>query len=799
MVLASLLTRNAAIESGISGSAELKTSPGVHEEGDLRSPSAKIRANRCRAATPRANGRSPASSLIERASDAVRLKDSKGEAGRRAVSRTATTLTVLLILLVGTAASASAQSGGEDESVTLIDSTVHFSEPHPVFIRIWCMKASCPGLELEVNTPQGNYSVEDPLRVELSFDASGNVTFRLTADQGTGQSDLWFEMSTPDINNALMKEEADWLDNVPSPGIAVNQEIVDSTWNCPIDDCQSAPIFRSHWIVGSLENGSDKDSIEIHGQAGDFIIIPWPLMPESAELEFWLRNDSTKTLLDPFEADEDGWFRFEYPEDGNLWLRIKQDSDAGFAAYELYVMRRAATLEASWGELSNPWGEENALPFPDSNTDGFDGWISPSDDEGDAVRVEVVGRMSIFLNCWSDDDSVTFEVLVIDSEGLATTLENEADDCPDHFDTPAGTSALEFRMTSDSLTSWSVQMNEYPAGDAGQMGDAPDRLWTDSDDLSLWPSLGFDENIDARMSDDEYVDVFAFEVTEENGSRLYADADTSQPVRYQILVLDQTTWAILNSSTGGLIDVPPGTHAIRVEKLGEASLTYYDFTLVNAGEITEPELPDFVDQSELFTEYYVFAGAFLIAPALLVIFWNRKRWSSGISDIEIEAHERRRLRRLRERLTSLLEAEEIDEQVIDSALHQLGDSPWQAVVADWGEPLLRHNTEQVEICAWRISEGDATMLLGIRIANSPWELAAMRVYAPEGAIVSIGAVSPQHLFQGDEIFLDTLQSGSRTFLRLTLEGEPSNIGFHLSGLVDDEPLAAVPNRALEWS
>ena len=133
------------------------------------------------------------------------------------MSRTATTLIVLLILLVGTATSATAQSGGEDESVTLIDSTVHFSESHPVFIRILCMKASCPGLELEVSTPQGNYSVEDPQRIELSFDASGNVTFRLTVDQGTGQSDLDFEMSSPDINEALMKEEADWLDNVPSP------------------------------------------------------------------------------------------------------------------------------------------------------------------------------------------------------------------------------------------------------------------------------------------------------------------------------------------------------------------------------------------------------------------------------------------------------------------------------------------------------------------------------------------------------------------------------------------------------
>jgi hypothetical protein len=65
--------------------------------------------------------------------------------------------------------------------------------------------------------------------------------------------------------------------------------------------------------------------------------------------------------------------------------------------------------------------------------------------------------------------------------------------------------------------------------------------------------------------------------------------------------------------------------------------------------------------------------------------------------------------------------------------------------------------------------------------------------------LAIADVSPRHLFQGDEIFLDTLRKGSKTFLRLTLEGEPSNLGFQLSGLVDGEPLAAVPNRSIEWS
>ena len=107
-------------------------------------------------------------------------------------------------------------------------------------------------------------------------------------------------------------------------------------------------------------------------------------------------------------------------------------------------------------------------------------------------------------------------------------------------------------------------------------------------------------------------------------------------------------------------------------------------------------------------------------------------------------------------------------------------------------------TEQVEICVWRISEGDATLLLGIRVADEPWELAAMRVHAPEGSKVGITAVSPSHLFLGDEIFLDTMPAGSSMFLSLTLEGSPSSLGFQLSGLVDGQPLAAVPNRALDW-
>ena len=41
-----------------------------------------------------------------------------------------------------------------------------------------------------------------------------------------------------DSSNVII-EDQDWLDNVPSPGITISQELIDSTWNCPIDNCDN--------------------------------------------------------------------------------------------------------------------------------------------------------------------------------------------------------------------------------------------------------------------------------------------------------------------------------------------------------------------------------------------------------------------------------------------------------------------------------------------------------------------------------------------------------------------------------
>ena len=175
-----------------------------------------------------------------------------GTPARRAVSRTANAIFVLFIFLIGGVSHATAQDS--ENTVTLIENSSDFDQPLPILIKIWCLKSSCPGLELKVTVSDGNYTVTDSNRIELSFIASGRVDFLVIANSGTSINDLLFEMSqwVNADSPSIIIEGDDWLDNIPSPGITVDQELVDPTWDCPIDTCHNIDPTGAHWVVGSL-------------------------------------------------------------------------------------------------------------------------------------------------------------------------------------------------------------------------------------------------------------------------------------------------------------------------------------------------------------------------------------------------------------------------------------------------------------------------------------------------------------------------------------------------------------------
>ena len=182
----------------------------------------------------------------------------------------------------------------------------------------------------------------------------------------------------------------------------------------------------------------------------------------------------------------------------------------------------------------------------------------------------------------------------------------------------------------------------------------------------------------------------------------------------------------------------------------------------------------------------------------MVLWWNRSTIiQRGLASKVNEKHDIERLSKLREKLTKSTVKDIIDPREIENALGKLGETPWEGVLEEWGSPDLRHMTEQIEICAWRPMNA-SFLIIGIRAFEKKWSLAALNLNSPEGSNVEIDAINPSYICEGQDIFLDTIEPRSKKFLRISIGGNPSNIELEISGLVDGEPLAAVPRESLSW-
>ena len=267
---------------------------------------------------------------------------------------------------------------------------------------------------------------------------------------------------------------------------------------------------------------------------------------------------------------------------------------------------------------------------------------------------------------------------------------------------------------------------------------------------------------------------------------------------YQIQTLSQDSWQILNYTNGTVISVPPGIHAIRVEGLSPiVGDVEYEFYMVYLGEDI-PDEGEYRDLSHLFTNFYVLIGGLMLLPLAVVLWWNRSLFlEKKNTRTGFEIHRVKKLELLRERLSLEGENLEGDTEGIVKALSMLGDSSWDEALYDLGKPSLRHMTEQIEICSWVIPES-SFLILGIRTFQEKWELTALSVSSPEGSTASITKVSPDHMFEDNEVFLDTLSPETKRFLSLEISGSPSLLELEVSGLVDGEPLAAVPREALSF-
>jgi len=691
----------------------------------------------------------------------------------------------------------------------------------PVWLFLECEQISCQGMELLVFHDGNETKISDLHQVEWSGFVNYTLSWELRATSSPMQYriDAIYPMKDLDDKSDEM-DSGDLCSEKIEEGDVGDQQIefedLPNLVPQGIGEWGEWQLFESA-LIGSLNGSTDKDSINIGGSSGDVIELENLLGPAIMSVEVWDVQEDGKDLIGSFEGDEVLGKLLEYPEMGELWVRIVHDGEDGFHPYKFQYSRHVASFEGpDCREISNPWSNGDGLVLeaqgyaisekPKSAGLTYGGHISSSDQKGDSLLVRIGSDVFVETSCnFSNGADVT--VILHQLNGTEKIIDSDPGNCPDSLETGNSTQKIEFRFSSDFTISWEISVWTVDYGDYIGFGDAPESIWGSEDRLKEWPIVEIGEIVSGELSKDDQVDTYAFHIPENFsgefdgaiGARVALYHTLQSAISFQIQSLNQTDWAIDNYSNGEPIDLPFGVHSIRVEgTVNEDFDGEYYFKIIILGPM-EDDLSEFKDLSGLFSEFYILAGVLLLLPLIVVLWWNRGNIGSKSSAVvEIEQHEKRKLGMLRRRLLEASTTEESGERIIENALSQLADSAWEGVIQDWGGPVINYNTENVEIKAWRLGRESDSLLVGIRIGDDNWDLAAMRIHSPEGSSAKIAEVYPKHLSQDDQIYLGKLISDSITFIRVDIEGSPDLIGFQLSGLVGGEPFAAAPIKAIKW-
>ena len=533
---------------------------------------------------------------------------------------------------------------------------------------------------------------------------------------------------------------------------------------------------------GELSDPQDIDNITLGD--GDGVVHSIHLVHADGPLKIEVREDG---LL--HGEDEANNTAFLSSSRGNpMWIKISSTNFTGPNSYRIHVHSNSADEDVA---LEN----QNAA-----------GYIHEFDSEGDRSYFSIGGNADVKIH-WSGGDMTEFvgyrthlpsgEVTFFDFEGGHGNIT---------LHTPAVDSRSErfefsiWARSNATTAMWTLNKTILSHGDSLCHHDCPntvDAALFQADAVTIGNEIWIaDGNLSQNDSTDIYPIFIAGEAWETH--RLIATLEGDDAlVQLQSWNNSGEFLSPLEIADGvgtvGL-NMTPGYHLVMVNRANAAIdtnayhlvLQTINVTSSDAAPIKESEI---VDQWKEFIPFYVGIGLLMLAPMGYVLWSLRGTKLAG----EVQAHESARLKRLRERLSNLIE-NNASEHEISSALAMLEDVQWRATEAEMGGATLTHHTDSVTLKAWRMGPG--SLLVGIHVEQAPWELAALRFEAAGGPSWKISSVSPASLFDGDEIFLDTLEVGSTRFLRLQLEGEADGLDLHLSGLVQGKPLAAIPARAL---
>ena len=678
----------------------------------------------------------------------------------------------------------------------------------PFWISLDCpSEINCEELNLTVTDSSGAiFSTTGRFHLELTGNLSaGQITIAVTRIGTTSQefivNSVFFDISTGEFVDAPSQ--------IPNPGEDSSAwPLIEMTGCGTLLECggldRTTIDSDSIWWNGSLDNTEEADSFRLNSSEGDLIEIEISAHSTDIMIEIWSRTNDDLQLVTQeqfMSGISNQTTRLLVEQDnGEVWVSLSTISgDAGL--YSLRFAQHSQSDETAFGDTASaPW----LAPTISATT--VSGHLTSGDD-GDTIRLEASSRSQFTIDWWFSGSADIYFRTRVGSWNISQHETNVSGSFL--FVVPVGADAASITVNNSSEPLiWTLTITSHGPNDGGSPGDASDNHPTGEADTLGWTLLQNESGeTSGSIGGSDVRDVYL--ISREEGfpdrSWLTATIETD-PGSCAIKLVEMNTssyigWNIVSWNLSEMqgqqanvgLELPHGRHLMIVESNSDEEVEYtiHWSWITPVGEDVEDEV--WTDYSDQIPGFYIIIAFLLLSPWILIAYW---RWKSG-GELELEAHEKKRLKRLRERLAAADPTNEMDPHALLHALESLADTNWEALLSEWGEPLVRHTTESLDLVVWELNSDDnhRSLTVGLTLQNEEWTLAAIRFQAVEGSEWNVSAVVPKALFDVDEVFLGDLKAKTSRFLRIDLEGDALGFDLILSGLVGGKPVAAVPTKA----
>ena len=613
--------------------------------------------------------------------------------------------------------------------------------------------------------------------------------------------------------SALVGTSDDFVNVRPSP--TESMELI-SPYSCDQDyeciDIQSSELssyvgndsLELPYHVSGIIDSSQPEFLGFIAEDGDTVEITMSHTSSDASFELYFQNQTSEVSIGEISSttimmnshSTNNVFYHTFEEDGRAIIRIDSDTINAIWALKITIHPEIDTATIDLANVSEVFGHNSRTIIFDIN-----------DTEASILDSQMKPVNYTFSSLVNGIWLFTGEDLIHPT--ISTRL----------YPLPEAT-AIKLTLSGDS---YHVKLTTEGFDDIESGLEAPSLppIYSTTDNSS-WPALNVKgESVTGQFTNSilDSSDVYKLEIDgwEDSIHFLKFEVDGQQELfEIELISKDSEDWSELESKTrtyslGNLqvaMEVPRGTHFFRISLINSTfennwgdylePITYTitpTYELVEEGE--EPWFPPDENAKKWGNVVRWSLGFMLLIPAIYLIGSQRQKGKLA----EEMKTKKQRLNWLKSRLDDGISPRS-SRKILAKSLEAVAILDWEDACSTWGPPEIHYRTNNVALAAWKIdkriakNDGCWPIIIGVYIIKGNWEISALRLDSPEGEAWNIKSVTPRFLFSGEEIFLDSMTEGNKTFLSVELFGNANSVDIELNGRLEGEPSACRASKTL---